>query len=412
MGSSPSEDPSGSAAARPASAAPSTSIAPDCTHYRGDRPCIHNRLCSGCTHYAPYAQRICIIKFGALGDVIRTLCILPELRKRYPGAHVTWVSAAGGVKMIEHHPLIDRTLRFDPITAMVLAQERFDVVINLDKDPEPCALAMSLSTRKRLGLGLSPYGTPVPIDHHAEYYMHLGLSDALKFHRNNKSYPQLIHEALGWAYDGQRYTLPVIAEAVRHVRQRLEACHWDASRPTLGINTGAGDRFANKMWPAERIAALIVAMHGQRPDAQVLLLGGAQERKIVAQVFTALRPSGLTGSVLDAGTDHDEQHFLALIDVCDVIFSGDTMALHTAVARSKPVVGFFGPTCAAEIDLFGKGCKLVADVACAPCYKHHCDQGDVCIAAVSVQAAAAAIGRVLDEVRPSAESETRPRRAG
>ena len=379
MTSSQSQGSSGAGRPQPGSQAPGASIAPDCWHYRGDRPCAWNRLCAGCVHYAPCAQRLCVVKLGAVGDVIRTLCILPELRRRYPDAHVTWVSRASGARMIQHHEQIDRVVPFDALTAMVLAQERFDVVINLDKDPEPCALAMSLSASKRLGVGLSPYGTPVPLSRHAEHYLHLGLSDELKFRHNTKSYPQLVYEALGWTYRGQRYALPVRDGAVHRIRQHLLARNFDPARPTLGINVGAGARFANKMWPAERLEALIMAVRSQRPAVQVVLLGGRHEGPIVAEILSSLTGAGLVEGVVDGGTEHDEQGFLALVDACDVVFSGDTMALHAAIARDKPVVGFFGPTCAQEIDLFGRGRKLIAQVPCAPCYQQVCVQGSVCL---------------------------------
>src|SRR5207248_1021427 len=124
--------------------APRRAIAPDCRHYRGDRPCLHNRLCTGCNHYEPWTGRVCILKLGALGDVIRTLCILPALREKHPGAQITWVSLPSGCRMLANHPLIDRVLPFTPATWMTLHRENFDVVINLDKEPEPCALAMAL----------------------------------------------------------------------------------------------------------------------------------------------------------------------------------------------------------------------------------------------------------------------------
>ena len=84
-----------------------------------------------------------------------------------------------------------------------------------------------------------------------------------------------------------------------------------------------------------------------------------------------------------------------MVNACDVLFTGDTMAMHVAVALAKRVVAFFGPTCQQEIDLFGRGVKLVAQVPCGPCYKRACDHQNACVHEVPVGQAAAAIGRVL-----------------
>jgi len=385
-------------------APPITAIAPDCRHYRGDKPCEQNRLCDGCHSYEPYNARICIIKLGALGDVIRTLSILPELHRRYRNAHITWVSKPSGKRMIESHELIDRTLTFDAMTAMQLAQEKFDVAICLDKEPEPCALMNALNARMKMGIGLSDWGTPTPLASYTEPYFYLGLSDDLKFNHNRKSYPQLVHEALGWNYQPEPYTLPVDdAQRDAHIRE-LSAKGWRPELPTVAINVGAGKVFANKMWPTEKIVALIEQLIQQEEDLQVLLLGGPEERLISDAILKTLAGSGRVQRVFDGGTHHDEPSFVALVDCCDVLFSGDTMAMHVAIALKKHVVVLFGPTCEVEIDLFGRGEKLVANVPCAPCYKRVCDQEDICLSEVNVVTAATSIQRTLENSRRGTRS--------
>lgn len=373
-------------------------IAPDCRHYRGDRPCVYNRLCRDCEHYAPYSHRICIIKLGALGDVIRTLCILPELRRRHPDAHITWVSRPNGCRMISDHPMIDRVLPFDPICTLPLQHESFDLLINLDKEPHPCALAMAITAKRKQGIALSEHGTPVPFERRSEHYFQMGLSDELKFCHNDKSYQQLVYEAMGWDYAGQRYELPLNESAADRMRLRLASMGWKPGVHTVGVFVGAGRAFANKMWPAARTADVIRELKSRATNTQVLLLGGPGERRVIDQVMSSLHLSAQEDYAIDTGTEHDEQSFVALVDMCDVVVCGDTMAMHVAVALGKGVVAFFGPTCEQEIDLFGRGEKLVADVPCGPCYTRVCDQNDICTTQVEARTAVDAVVRVLDRV--------------
>lgn len=393
---------------------PTDAFAPDCRHYRGDRPCEQNRLCAGCDHYEPWAQRICIIKLGALGDVIRTLCILPQLRHQYPAAHITWVTKPNGKRMIENHPQIDRVLTLDAMSSMVLGQEQFDLVICLDKEPQPCALAGTLNAKQRLGVGLSAWGAPVPLNDEAEAYFQLGLSDELKFRTNTKSYPQLVYEALGWQYDGQRYELPVTAYMQAGIDNYFAQIGVDAHRPLIGINVGSGDAFANKMWPAARLIELIVELNGRDREQQIVLLGGPPQRQAIDYILEILDEMHVGARVFDGGTDHHEQAFVALIDRMDVVFCGDTMAMHAAIARERQVVAFFGPTCEQEIDLFGKGEKLLAQMPCSPCYKRACDQEDACVKQITAAHAADAIERALERHQSQTHSlPTLPsRRAG
>lgn len=362
----------------------------DCKHYLGDRPCKMNRLCDGCDQYQPHAQRICIIKLGALGDVIRTLCILPQLRDQYPNAQITWVTKPNAQRMLARHSMIDRLMTFDAVTIAQLSNERFDLLICLDKEAEPCALANQIQAADKRGVGLSPAGTPVPMNREAVTYFHLGLSDQMKFHQNRKGYPQLVYEALGWNYAGQRYELPVDVQVLTDTQHRLKAIGWRPGIPTVGVNVGAGRVFANKMWPAQRTVRLLEKLKQQRPEVQVMLLGGPDEKQAMDHIHAALPWT------LHTGSQNDEQTFIALIEQCKVLFSGDTMAMHVAIARKKQAVVYFGPTCEQEIDLFGQGEKLVANVPCGPCYKRKCDQGDQCLHDVPVADAMAAILRSLN----------------
>ncbi len=378
---------------------PTEDIAPRCRHYLGDRPCVHNRLCRGCPHFEPYSHRICIIKIGALGDVVRTLCLLPELRRRFPAGHVTWISKANGCRMLAGHASIDRLMPLDATTSLILDQEAFDVVINLDKEPHPSALAMSLRATTKLGIGLSAHGTPIPLNPEARPYFHLGLSDQLKFQQNTKSYPRLIYEAMGWTYHDQRYQLPVDDTARARISFYLAARGWRPNKVTLGINVGAGGAFANKMWPAPRIVEVIRQVQKRLPAVQVVLLGGPDERSIINAITARLKTQNALRQVIDGGTDHSEAMFVALVNACDVVFTGDTMAMHVAIALGKYIVAFFGATCQQEIDLFGKGQKLIADPRCAPCYKRVCDQDDICVHEIDAREATNAIERMVTVAR-------------
>jgi len=73
------------------------------------------------------------------------------------------------------------------------------------------------------------------------------------------------------------------------------------------------------------------------------------------------------------------------------ILTGDTTAMHVAIALRVPAVVLFGPTCPQEVDTFGRGRKLVSSIPCAPCYKRHCDLQPNCMDALGVAEAEAAL---------------------
>jgi heptosyltransferase-1 len=60
----------------------------------------------------PGADRILIIRLGALGDVVRSLPAAVALRSLYPGAHITWLVEPGAAGVVDTAGVVDETLVF------------------------------------------------------------------------------------------------------------------------------------------------------------------------------------------------------------------------------------------------------------------------------------------------------------
>ncbi len=363
----------------------------DCRHYRGDRPCragIQGACPSACTAFEPLGDRILVIKLAALGDVIRTAAILPGLKRYWPQSHITWVSRPSGVRVLSGHPLIDRLLPFDAESLCHLELERFDLCLSLDKEPAPAALAMRIAAPDKRGIGLGPFGTPFPLNPECERYFLLGLDDRAKFHENRASYPQLIYEALGLEYRGERYRLHPPGDACRRAADVWHRLGVEPDDVIVGLNTGAGRVFANKNWPPEKYAALAARLLAE-PGLRVALLGGPDEEEQNKRIAAACPGALLTGS------HHDEPTFAALVRRCQALVTGDTMAMHVAIAADVPCVVLFGPTCEQEIDLFGRGEKVRTTLPCSPCYRRTCDFSPSCMDDISLARVLAAVRRWL-----------------
>jgi len=67
--------------------------------------------------------------------------------------------------------------------------------------------------------------------------------------------------------------------------------------------------------------------------------------------------------------DNPLRTFIAKMDACNIIVTADTLALHIAVGLKKYVVALFGPTSSAEIELYGRGTKIVAHRDYVCCYR-------------------------------------------
>ncbi len=391
----------------------------DCRLYNGYKPCIYGNECSGCPHYDPHnttspgwfpklerdslshlppKPRILVIKTAALGDVLRTTTLLHPLRRAFPSAHVTWITASPAVPLLAANPLIDVLLPFTDVMVEDLLNQLFDLVICLEKEDQPLALAGLVNAAHKVGYFPTPWTTAAVANEESRYMLVLGVSDELKFFRNQKSYPEIICEAAGLPFTRDPYTLnltPAGHLARRRIISLLERRN-AASLPVIGLNTGCGAVFRTKQWTLEGWAGTALAL--QRDGrATVMLMGGAAEadlnRAIIDQV----------PGVIDTGTDNPLEDFFGIVDACDVVVTSDSLGMHVAIAREKYVVALFGSTSHNEIDLYDRGEKIITDFPCSPCYLKTCDKKPMCMEAMSADTVVSAVMRGLQSLdRPAA----------
>lgn len=361
----------------------------DCRHFRGDKPCQFGCACGDCAHYAPMGKRILIIKLDALGDVARTTPILRPLRANFDPCHITWLVDPAAEAMLRGNSLIDVVLPYAPQSLEPLRVEQFDLVLSLDKTRRAAAVAMWAQAPEKLGFGLSEFGTVFPLNPEAEYAFRLGLDDDLKFQRNTKTYQEIIFDCIKLPYEGDEYAIEVPEADRRHADRVLSRLNLSSDRKPLGLNLGGGSAFANKMWDAASAVRFLGVLRDET-ECDVLLFGAERERAAIDEIIAARLPG-----VFSAGTDNTIPQFQALLGRCKVVITGDSLGMHLAIAERTPVIVLFGPTCAQEIELYGRGDKIVGPVPCVPCYRAGCTQSPTCMEAIEPEQVVAAAMRRL-----------------
>jgi len=360
----------------------------DCRHFRGEFPCRYRRTCPGCEEYSPMGRRILIVKLGALGDVLRTTPLLRRLRAQTGPVHITWLTAPEALPLLSGNPFLDRVLPWGVEALIRLDAEGFDQVICLDKAAEAAALAVRVRAVERLGFGLDAKGSLVPLNSESHYAYLLGLDDDLKFRENKRTYQEIAFGQMGWEFRGEEYVLVLEEQERKWADTRLQRLGLGEALPPVGLAVGAGSVFANKTWPPLRWAALARRIQ-KESGREVILLVGPEEVNVGQEVrgLMGASPAPLSGG------DHGLKEFAALIERCACVVSGDTLAMHLTIAMRTPVVALFGPTCAQEVELYGRGSKLVSPKGCAPCYRRQCDLTPTCLEEISEEEVLAAVRR-------------------
>ena len=351
----------------------------DCRYFRTDRPCrphkIYGSVCSTCTHHAPVATRVLIIKLDATGDVLRSTSLLKPLHTAMPASHVTWLTRREAIEVLAPNSMIDEVVPLDPEALLMLQTQPFDIVINPDASMTSSRLATLARAADKRGFVVDDAGRLVPLNDDASQWYEMGLNDRLK-KENARTYQSILLAIAGLPATEHPITWEVTDEEAAFARNFAYG-HGIAPDDELiiGLNTGAGGRWRWKKWTADGYETLVRALLAEYPSAKILLYGGPEEVE---------RNHGLAelapGRLVDTGTRNTLRRFGALVDLCDVMVTGDTMALHLASALGKRVVALFGPTSASEIELYGRGTKVAPlDLSCLGCYLSDCNVTPSCM---------------------------------
>lgn len=334
-------------------------------------------------------NKILIIKLESLGDVLRTTPLLHGIHDTYARPHVSWLTAKEALPLLENNRLIDRLLVFDLNSTIQLQAELFSQVISLDKSKHACALASLIKARTKKGFGLNPWGNIYPLSQSSDYALRLGIDDELKFRNNKRTYQDVIFEIAELKFRRQPYVLELSHEQLQLSRKIKERMGAFKRNKIIGINTGCGNKFPYKKWNESAYSELVRVIL-ENTGNSVLLLGGSAEKKKNVRLQREFNKR-----VFLFDSSQDIRNFIALINCCDALVTGDTLAMHIGIALKKKIVALFGPTSASEVDLYGVGEYAISRMECAPCYKNTCERNGECMDKITAEEVFGKISHVL-----------------
>jgi len=100
---------------------------------------------------------------------------------------------------------------------------------------------------------------------------------------------------------------------------------------------------------------------------KIILFGGQNEIERNNQIMALAK-----APLIHSGCGNDLFEFPAVINLCKLFITSDTLGLHIALALKRRTIALFGPTSANEIEMYGLGKKIISKSKCYCCYKKDC----------------------------------------
>lgn len=295
-------------------------------------------------------QKILIIRFSSIGDIVLTTPVIRCLKLQRPEAEIHYVTKRAFKGILEHNPYITKVHVIEKDVKEVikeLKKENFDLIIDLHKNlrsselklylGKPSRAFKKLNFRKWLLVNFKMDSMPDlhVVDRYMQTVEHLGIKN------DNK---------------GLDYFIPTTDEI------QLSSLPPAFQNGYTAFVIGA--KHFTKQLPVEKIISIIRKM-----NSAVVLLGGKEDLERAEQITSVLGDK-----VYNACGKFNLNQSASLVRQATKVISHDTGLMHIAAAFKKVIISVWGNT----VPAFGFSPYLPASsskivevkgLSCRPCSK-------------------------------------------
>jgi heptosyltransferase-2 len=357
------------------------------------------------------AEKILVMEYWNLGDIVMLSPFLRSLRIQFPKAHITLLTSPKAAPILEHQGLVDevmvvrvpwaqhysRSKKYNPFsllwvellrTLKSLRLRKIDLAFVARADIRDNFMLWFARIERRVGYGFgggSYFLTDVVIpDLQHPHFSNRWLRLLNAVGKN----PIIREPRLAVTPEEQELAENVLAKQGIHRGEFL-----------IGIHPGA--RSELRMWGEQNFLALAERLQKEFPIKIIWFLDPGQQTPLgngVCRHFVSL----------------PLRQFMGVLARCQMLICNDSGPMHIATALEVPVVAIFGPTEPAWFGPIGKQHRVVLQPGfwCRPCFDYcHFDQ-PYCLRTVAVesvfQAAARSLSVLLGRSREASDLLEQP----
>lgn len=284
-------------------------------------------------------NKILIIRFSSIGDIVLTSALLRVLRKAYPECRIDFLIKTEYADLVRFNRHLSNVLELKVGTRAELAaikqkikMERYELLLDLHN-----------SLRSRYLRYFSGAGMTRVVNKRAIARFML-----VKFKKNYyhgvvpvaERYLETV-SSFGLRDDGEGPEVFVPEETLTRIRSGLTKFQLDRYRAVIGLVPGA--RHQTKRWLPERFVEVGTHMAGVE-NAKVFVFGGKEEADYCGDIAQMINANCGSSAAESFAGKVSLLETAAMFDHCSLVVTNDTGLMHLAAARKRKLVAIFGST--------------------------------------------------------------------
>jgi lipopolysaccharide heptosyltransferase II len=339
------------------------------------------------------ADKILVMEYWNLGDVVMLTPFLRSLRMQYPAARITLLTSPKAAPLLEEQGLVDEILtvrvpwtlhysrwgKYNPFSrrwwellrmVRFLRAQHFDLAFTARADLRENFILWLAQVARRVGYGFGGGGFLLT-DNVIPDLQHRHFSDR---------WLRLL-EHVGKLALARQPSLRVTPEEEKSAQQILAAQGMHGSEFLIGIHPGA--RSPTRQWGEEKFVTLAQWLQAKFP---IKIVWFQDPSRPVPDRDGRRQPLSLP-----------LRQFMAVLSHCRLFICNDSGPMHIATALGVPVVAVFGPTEQAWFGPLGEENHVVSQPGfwCRPCFDYCLFDQPYCLRTINVEAVFKATAHAL-----------------
>jgi heptosyltransferase-2 len=311
-------------------------------------------------------QKILIIRFSSIGDIVLATALLRVLHKRFPTSPIDFVVRKEYTELIRNNKNLNCIYEFDAKTGFFglrklksqLRVEHYDLIVDIHNSLRSRYLRWLLGANDVVVICKRIFARTMLIRLKKNLYRN-AISVADRYIEPVQKY--------GVANDGKGLEIFIPDELRSHTLSNMKNLGINKSSTIIGFCPSA--KHTTKCWPKERFAELGIRLVKEN-NAKILLLGGTADIERCLDIADAINNATRKENAIDLSGELSLLENAIAMEACTLIVTNDSGLMHIATAMKKKVVAIFGPT-VREFGFFPIGKEQVVlernGLYCRPC---------------------------------------------
>jgi heptosyltransferase-2 len=310
-------------------------------------------------------EKILVIRFSSLGDIILTTPMLETLKAKFPQSQIYYLTKTKYADLLVNDPRIHTLIQFDQqgkhkgfkgFKRLVneLNSNDFDLLIDLHANLRSFFLRHMVKSRIKTKYGKRWFSRFSMI--HFKFLKTKSVSTLesyLKVLKNVQIESEKRIPALHVSQDDIEFSEKFLLEA-------------GIKKDDIVIGVHPGARWKTKRWDIEKFKQVCRSLI-QKENLRIILFGDSIDEELIRKVADRLPDSRATKAI-----GLSLSRLMGLIKNCECLITNDSGPMHIAEGFKVPVVAIYGPTHPKlGFAPVGPGnVVLCANVKCSPCSLH------------------------------------------